>query len=41
MDRVIEDPVGMEGSGLGNWTGPFSRTDSVHSLKGTDICQNS
>src|SRR5688572_15690039 len=25
LDGVIEDPVGMEGSGLGDWTGPFSR----------------
>lgn len=25
LDGVIEDPVGMEKSGLGNWTGPFSR----------------
>lgn len=25
LDGVIEDPVGMEGSGLGNWTGPFHR----------------
>jgi dihydrofolate reductase len=25
IDGVVEDPVGMEGSGLGNWTGPFSR----------------
>jgi hypothetical protein len=25
LDGVIEDPVGMENSGLGNWTGPFSR----------------
>ena len=25
LDGVIEDPVGMEGSRLGNWTGPFSR----------------
>lgn len=25
IDGVIEDPVGMENSGLGNWTGPFSR----------------
>lgn len=25
LDGVIEDPVGAEGSGLGNWTGPFSR----------------
>lgn len=25
LDGVIEDPVGMEGSGLGDWTGPYSR----------------
>jgi dihydrofolate reductase len=25
LDGVIQDPVGMEQSGLGNWTGPFSR----------------
>ncbi|WP_048644942.1 dihydrofolate reductase family protein [Nitratireductor soli] len=25
LDGVIEDPVGMEGSGLGDWTGPFNR----------------
>lgn len=25
LDGVIEDPVGMEDSGLGDWTGPFSR----------------
>jgi dihydrofolate reductase len=25
LDGVIEDPVGMENSGLGNWTGPFDR----------------
>jgi dihydrofolate reductase len=25
LDGVIEDPVGMENSGLDNWTGPFSR----------------
>ena len=25
LDGVIEDPVGMEGSGLGDWTGPFQR----------------
>ena len=25
LDGVIEDPAGMENSGLGNWTGPFSR----------------
>lgn len=25
LDGVIEDPVGMENSGLGDWTGPFNR----------------
>jgi dihydrofolate reductase len=25
LDNVIEDPVGMEGSSLGDWTGPFKR----------------
>jgi dihydrofolate reductase len=25
LDGVIQDPVGMENSGLGDWTGPFSR----------------
>lgn len=25
LDGVIEDPVGMENSGLGNWIGPFTR----------------
>ena len=25
LDGVIEDPVGMEDSGLGDWTGPFTR----------------
>ncbi|BCH31403.1 pyrimidine reductase [Mesorhizobium sp. L-8-10] len=25
LDGVIQDPVGMEASGLGDWTGPFER----------------
>jgi dihydrofolate reductase len=25
LDGVMEDPVGMESSGLGDWTGPFHR----------------
>jgi dihydrofolate reductase len=25
LDGVIEDPVGMEESGLGDWTGPYTR----------------
>jgi hypothetical protein len=24
LDGVMQDPVGMENSGLGNWTRPFS-----------------
>ncbi|WP_163270009.1 dihydrofolate reductase family protein [Chelativorans alearense] len=34
LDGVVQDPVGMENSGLGNWVGPFSRgpegDDIVH-----------
>jgi dihydrofolate reductase len=33
LDGVIEDPVGMEGSGLGDWTGPFSRGAEGDRLK--------
>lgn len=25
LDGVVQDPVGMENSGLGDWVGPFSR----------------
>jgi dihydrofolate reductase len=25
IDGVVQDPVGMESSGLGNWTGPYNR----------------
>lgn len=25
LDGVVQDPVGMENSGLGNWTGPYAR----------------
>ena len=25
VDGVVQDPVGMENSGLGDWTGPFTR----------------
>jgi dihydrofolate reductase len=25
LDGVVQDPVGMENSGLGNWVGSFSR----------------
>ncbi len=33
LDGVIEDPVGMENSGLGNWTGPFSRGEAGDRFK--------
>src|SRR5438477_403378 len=33
LDGVIEDPVGMENSGLGNWTGPFQRGPEGDSFK--------
>jgi dihydrofolate reductase len=33
LDGVIEDPVGMEGSGLGDWTGPFKRGPAGDSFK--------
>lgn len=33
LDGVIEDPVGMEDSGLGNWTGPYSRGEEGDRFK--------
>ena len=33
LDGVIEDPVGMENSGLGDWTGPFIRGPRGDSFK--------
>jgi dihydrofolate reductase len=40
LDGVIEDPVGMEGSGLGNWTdykrGPAGDEFKVDELKAAD-----
>jgi dihydrofolate reductase len=33
LDGVIEDPVGMENSGLGNWTGPFKRGQAGDKFK--------
>jgi dihydrofolate reductase len=37
LDGVVEDPVGMEGSGLGNWTGPFSRGSEGDKFKVDEI----
>ena len=33
LDGVTEDPVGMEGSGLGDWTGPFTRGPTGDAFK--------
>jgi dihydrofolate reductase len=37
LDGVIEDPVGMEDSGLGNWTGPFSRGPAGDKFKDDEL----
>jgi len=37
LDGVIEDPVGMENSGLGNWTGPFSRGSEGDKFKDDEL----
>ena len=37
LDGVIEDPVGMEGSGLGNWTGPCSRGNAGDQFKTDEL----
>lgn len=37
IDGVIEDPVGMEGSGLGNWTGPFKRGSEGDAFKHEEL----
>jgi dihydrofolate reductase len=37
LDGVIEDPVGMENSGLGNWTGPFTRGPEGDRLKHEEL----
>jgi dihydrofolate reductase len=33
LDGVIQDPVGMEDSGLGDWTGPYTRGPEGDRLK--------
>lgn len=37
LDGVLEDPVGMEGSGLGNWTGPYSRGAKGDAFKHAEL----
>jgi dihydrofolate reductase len=37
LDGVIEDPVGMEGSGLGDWTGPFRRGPEGDNFKHEEL----
>jgi dihydrofolate reductase len=37
LDGVIEDPVGMENSGLGNWTGRFSRGPAGDQFKQEEL----
>jgi dihydrofolate reductase len=37
LDGVIEDPVGMENSGLGNWIGPFSRGPEGDKFKDEEL----
>ena len=39
LDGVIQDPVGMEGSGLGDWTGPFSRGPEGDKFKHEELAQ--
>lgn len=37
LDGVIEDPVGMENSGLGDWTGPFTRGPLGDAFKNEEL----
>ncbi|MEZ2128693.1 MULTISPECIES: dihydrofolate reductase family protein [unclassified Sinorhizobium] len=37
LDGVIEDPVGMENSGLGDWTGPFARGPEGDKFKDDEL----
>jgi len=41
LDGVIEDPVGMEDSGLGDWTGPFTRGAEGDKFKLDELFQAS
>jgi dihydrofolate reductase len=37
LDGVMEDPVGMEGSGLGDWTGPYARGPAGDKFKHDEL----
>ena len=37
LDGVIEDSVGMENTGLGNWTGPYERGPEGDTFKNDDF----
>jgi dihydrofolate reductase len=37
IDGVIQDPVGAEASGLGNWTGPFDRGPEGDAFKHEEL----
>lgn len=37
LDGVIEDPVGMENSGLGNWVGPYARGPKGDAFKDAEV----
>lgn len=37
LDGVIQDPVGMENSGLGDWTGPFTRGPKGDAFKQKEL----
>ncbi|WP_295809826.1 dihydrofolate reductase family protein [uncultured Nitratireductor sp.] len=39
LDGVIEDPVGMEGSGLGDWTGDYSRGPKGDAFKERELME--
>lgn len=40
LDGVIEDPVGMEESGLGDWTGPFTRGPEGDAFKHRELAES-
>ena len=40
LDGVIEDPVGIENSGLGDWTGPFSRGPGGDKFKKDELADS-
>lgn len=37
LDGVVQDPVGMENSGLGDWTGPYTRGPEGDAYKNAEV----